>query len=160
VPAVGLAGCGLLVATLGLALLAAIGLLPLHASTASPRYAGVSIPWWLPLLTLGTITAGLAYPTGIAAIRRLGSRVASFVGLLEVVSGVIWASLLLSQTPGPLQILGGVVLLTGVVVVRVGERPSLPATEPEPATEPGPAVTVVGSRRDRRPAPRRCVAPP
>jgi drug/metabolite transporter (DMT)-like permease len=123
VPAIGLAGCGLTFAALALCLPAAVGLLPLHATTASASYGGLSVPWWLPLLALGTITSGLAYCAGIAAIRRLGSRVASFVGLLEVVSGVVWAWLLLSQVLGTLQLVGGALLLTGIVVVRLGERP-------------------------------------
>jgi drug/metabolite transporter (DMT)-like permease len=124
VPAIGLAGCGLMFAALALGLVAAVGLLPLHATTAPVSYGGLSVPWWLPLLALGTITSGLAYCAGIAAIRRLGSRVASFVGLLEVVSGVVWAWLLLSQVPRTLQLAGGALLLTGIVVVRLGERPA------------------------------------
>ena len=131
VPAVGLAGGGLVTATLGLGLLGAIGVLPLHATTASPSYGGLSVAWWLPLLALGTVTCGLAYCTGVAAIRRLGSRVASFVGLLEVVSGVVWAWLLLTQVPSTLQLAGGVLLLTGIVVVRLGER-ALPPADREP----------------------------
>ena len=122
VPPVGLAGCGLAAATASLGLLGAVGLLPLHASTASPHYAGVHVPWWLPLLALGAVTCAVAYCAGVAAIRRLGSRVASFVGLLEVVSGVVWAWLLLTQVPGLLQLVGGVLLLAGIVVVRLGER--------------------------------------
>ena len=50
---------------------------------------------------------GFAYCTGIAASRRLGSRLASFVALLEVVAGVTFAWLLLDQLPGPLQLAGG-----------------------------------------------------
>ena len=122
VPAVGLAGCGLAAATVSLGLLGVIGVLPLHASTASPHYAAVHVAWWLPLLALGAITCGVAYCAGVAAIRRLGSRVASFVGLLEVVSGVVWAWLLLTQVPGLLQLVGGLLLLAGIVVVRLGER--------------------------------------
>ncbi|HLI58191.1 MAG TPA: DMT family transporter [Solirubrobacteraceae bacterium] len=121
-PAVGLAGCGLGVATGSLGLLGAVGALPLRAATAAPRYAGVRVPWWLPLLALGLVTCGIAYCAGIAAIRRLRSRVASFVGLLEVVAGVAWAWLLLAQMPRPLQLLGGLLLLAGIVIVRLGER--------------------------------------
>lgn len=122
VPAVGLAGCGLVVATASLGLLGAIGVLPLHTATASPRYAGVGVAWWLPLVALGAISCALPYCAGVAAIRRLGSRVASFVGLLEVVSGVVWAWLLLTQVPGALQLVGGLLLLAGIVVVRLGEQ--------------------------------------
>ena len=49
---------------------------------------------------LGVVTAAIAYTTGIAASRRLGSRLASFVALLEVVAAVGFAWLLLDQLPG------------------------------------------------------------
>jgi drug/metabolite transporter (DMT)-like permease len=75
----------------------------------------------LPLLALGVVTAGFAYATGIAASRRLGSRVASFVALLEVVAGVTFAWALLEQLPGALQIVGGALILAGVVIVNLGE---------------------------------------
>ena len=95
----------------------------MHATTASPAYAGRSVSWWLPLLGLGVVTAGLAYCTGIAAIRRLGARLASFVALLEVVAGVAFAWLLLDQLPGTLQLVGGALIVAGVIVVKLGERP-------------------------------------
>jgi len=123
VPPLGLAGCGLAVGALGLAVLGATGLMPMRATTAAPDYAGTAVAWWLPLLGLGVVTAGVAYGTGIAAIRLLGSRVASFVALLEVVAGVGFAWLLLDQLPGTLQLLGGALVVLGVVVVRLGERP-------------------------------------
>jgi drug/metabolite transporter (DMT)-like permease len=122
-PPVALAGAGLAAGALGLAALGAIGILPMHATTASPAYAGDAVTWWLPLLGLGVVTAGLAYCTGIAAIRRLGSRLASFVALLEVVAGVAFAWLLLDQLPGMLQLVGGALIVAGVIVVKLGERP-------------------------------------
>ena len=73
------------------------------------------------------VTAAIAYTTGIAAIRRLGSRVASFVALTEVLSGVLWAWLLLDELPRPVQLLGGVLILAGVVAVKLGERTVLRA---------------------------------
>ena len=124
-PALGLAGCGLLVGAVGLAACGAAGLLPMGASTAPARYAGVTVVWWVPLLALGTVTSGLAYCTGIAAMRRLGPRVASFVALLEVLSGVVFAWLLLGQVPGIVQLAGGALVVAGIVVVRLGERPAL-----------------------------------
>ncbi len=122
VPLVGLAGAGLTVGALGLVLLGLVGVLPMRATTASPDYAGTAVPWWLPLLGLGVVTAGIAYCAGIAASRRLGSRVASFVALLEVVAGVAFAWLLLDQLPGTLQWVGGTLIVLGVVVVKLGER--------------------------------------
>ena len=52
----------------------------------------------------------------------LGSRLASFVALSEVVAGVLWAWLLLDQLPAPVQLLGGALILLGVVGVKLGER--------------------------------------
>jgi len=80
------------------------------------------VSWWVPLLLLGLVTAALAYATGIAASRRLGSRVASFVALLEVVAAVVLAWLLVDQLPGPLQLLGGLLVIGGVVAVKLGDR--------------------------------------
>ena len=120
-PPLVLAGSGLLTGAVGLALLGLVGLLPLRATTADPTYAGEAVAWWLPFLGLGVITAAIAYSTGIAASRRLGSRLASFVALLEVVAGVLFAWLLLDQLPGPLQLVGGVLIVAGVVVVKLGE---------------------------------------
>jgi drug/metabolite transporter (DMT)-like permease len=122
-PPVALAGAGLAAGAVGLAAFGTVGILPMDAATASPSYAGSEVGWLVPVLGLGVVTAGLAYWTGIAASRRLGSRLASFVALLEVVAGVAFAWLLLDQLPGPLQIAGGALIVAGVIVVKLGERP-------------------------------------
>jgi drug/metabolite transporter (DMT)-like permease len=123
---------GLVVATLELGLLGLVGVLPMSGSTAAASYAGLDMAWWLPLLLLGLVTAALSYVTGIAAGRRLGSRLASFVALLEVVAGVCWAWLLLDELPGVPQLAGGLLILVGVVAVKLGER-SVVVRESEPA---------------------------
>jgi drug/metabolite transporter (DMT)-like permease len=123
VPPLALAGGGLAVGAVGLGLLGVLGVLPMRATTTAPTYAGAAVPWWLPFVGLGVITAALAYTSGIAASRRLGSRLASFVALLEVVAAVGFAWLLLDQLPGTLQLIGGAFVLAGVVVVKLGERP-------------------------------------
>ncbi len=121
-PPLALAASGLVVGAAALGLLGAVGLLPMTASTASVTYAGQSVAWYVPLLLLGLVTAAIAYTTGIAAGRRLGSRVASFVALTEVVAGVLWAWLLLDELPRTIQLLGGLLILAGVVAVKLGER--------------------------------------
>src|SRR3954454_8559198 len=123
VPPLTLAGGGLAVGAVGLGALGLVGILPMDATTAAPTYAGEAVPWWLPFLALGVVTAAIAYTTGIAASRRLGSRLASFVALLEVVAAVIFAWLLLDQLPGMLQLAGGALIVIGVIVVKLGERP-------------------------------------
>src|SRR5690349_17179086 len=122
VPPLALAGTGLTIGAVALAVLGAVGVLPMHASTRAAGYAIATMSWWEPLLLLGLVTAALAYTTGIAASRRLGSRVASFVALLEVVAGVGFAWLLVDQIPGFSQLVGGILIIAGVVVVKVADR--------------------------------------
>jgi drug/metabolite transporter (DMT)-like permease len=132
-PPLALAWAGLVVGTVVLGLAGLTGVLEMGASTASPSFRGVEVAWWLPVLGLGLVTAALAYTTGVAAGRLLGSRLASFVALLEVLSAVVFAWLLLGQLPGAVQLAGGVLVLAGVVLVKLGE-PSMepPASSVEP----------------------------
>ena len=58
---------------------------------------------------------------GIAGARRLGSTLASFVGLTEVLFAVLIAWVLLGETPGLIRAIGGLLILGGVVAVRMGE---------------------------------------
>src|SRR5215213_3338339 len=147
VPPLGLAGGGLAVGAVGLGVLGVFGVLPMRATTAAPTYAGAAVPWWLPFIGLGVITAAIAYTTGIAASRRLGSRLASFVALLEVVAAVIFAWLLLDQLPGTLQLVGGALIVAGVVVVKLGERP--PRADPaQPRPVRGSGLPVAAGQVD------------
>ncbi len=132
-PPLVLAGSGLLVGTLALLGLGALGLVPLTFTTAPARLAGAAVPWWLVVLGLGVLTAALAYTTGVAATRRLGSRLASFVALTEVLAAMLWAAALLGELPQGLQAVGGLLVLAGVVVVKLGE----PATASEPPAGAG-----------------------
>ncbi len=121
-PPLVLAWAGLVVGALALGLLGLIGVLPMRTSTDAASYAGTEVDWWVPLLLLGVVTAAVSYCAGIAAGRRLGSRLASFVALLEVLASVGWAWLLLDELPGGVQLLGGLLILAGVVAVKLGER--------------------------------------
>lgn len=120
-PPMAMAGGGLLVGGIALGLLGLVGALPMRAATEPVTYAGLDVAWWVPLLLLGLVTAALAYVSGIAAARRLGSRLASFVALSEVVAAVLWAWALLGQLPSPVQFVGGGLILVGVVGVKLGE---------------------------------------
>lgn len=134
-PPLVLAASGLTVGGGVLLLAGVVGVLPMHASTADASYAGTQVSWWLPLLLLGLVTAALAYTTGIAAGRRLGSRLASFVALSEVLAALGFGWLLLGEMPAWIQLAGGVCLLAGVVIVKLGE-PGRPAAA-EVSVPPG-----------------------
>jgi drug/metabolite transporter (DMT)-like permease len=131
-PPLALAGGGLVVGAAALGLLGLVGLMPLRSASATVAYSGTTVAPWVPLVLLALVTAAVAYTTGIAAIRRLGSRVASFVALSEVLSGVLWAWLLLDELPRPVQLVGGVLIVAGVVAVKLGER-TVTRAEPVPA---------------------------
>jgi drug/metabolite transporter (DMT)-like permease len=150
-PPLALAAGGLLVGSVSLGVLGLTGLLPMRASTAATEYAGRSVSWWVPLLALALVTAALAYTTGIAAGRRLGSRLASFVALLEVLAGIGFAWLLLDQLPQPVQLVGGLLILAGVVAVKVGE-PRVVHEQSATACAAPPQRTVGSRSRVRRSA--------
>lgn len=120
-PGTVLAGAGLVVGSIVLLLAGLVGIVPLTASSAPVHFAAVTTPWWVVAGGLGVITAAIAYVTGIAATRKLGSRLASFVALLEVVAAIVFAWLLLGELPGPVQVIGGLLVLGGIAVVKLGE---------------------------------------
>jgi drug/metabolite transporter (DMT)-like permease len=102
-------------------LAAATGLLPMAFSTADTRLGPWITPWWVSLAGLVVLATVLAYVSGIMAARALGSKVASFVSLTEVLFAVVWAWLLLGELPGAIQLLGGALIVGGVVLVRLDE---------------------------------------
>jgi drug/metabolite transporter (DMT)-like permease len=96
----------------------AAGILPLTAHAGVTILADQAVGWWLPVALLILMSAVLAYPTGIVAVRRLGSSLASFVSLTEVIFAVVFAFVLLGQQPGPMQLVGGALILTGIALVK------------------------------------------
>ena len=123
-----LAASGLALGGVTLLAVGAVGLLPLTASTRPVAFDGFTVAWWLPVLGLGVVSAALAYATGIGAARRLGSRLASFVALSEVLVALVVAWVLLGEAPRWIQVAGGVLILAGVVAVKLGE-PRSPAAD-------------------------------
>lgn len=132
-PPLTLAAGGLLTGALALGGLGLLGLMPMHTTDAEVAYLGTTVTWWVPLAFLALVTAALAYTTGIGAARHLGSRLASFVALLEVLAGVGFAWLLLRELPGWVQLLGGLLILLGVMAVKLGEQrlPAQPVALPQ-----------------------------
>ncbi|MBG6239078.1 drug/metabolite transporter (DMT)-like permease [Mycetocola sp. CAN_C7] len=131
-PPLVLAGGGLLVGTVVVAVCGVFGLLPLAFSTTDVAMFGSEMSWLVPLLVLVLVSTVAAYVTGIIATARLGTRLASFVGLSEVVFAVLASWLLLAELPGPLQLLGGVGILAGVIMVRADTYAPAPREEKAP----------------------------
>lgn len=122
-PPIVLAAGGLLVGGLVLLAAGAVHLVPWRAVAVDVDLGGRLVPVWLPVVLLGTITAALAYVAGIFASRLLGAQLSSFVALSEVLAAVAWSWLLIGEQPGIGQAAGGLLVLAGVVLVKLGETP-------------------------------------
>jgi drug/metabolite transporter (DMT)-like permease len=120
-PPIALAGLGLLIGALGLTVAVLTGVLPFEWTTADIEYSIVTVPWFVPVLAMGVIATALAYILGVISTRMLGSRLSSFVALAEVVAAMVFSAVMLGQIPGPVQAIGGALVLAGVVVVKLGE---------------------------------------
>jgi drug/metabolite transporter (DMT)-like permease len=118
-PPVALASGGLLVGAVLMALLCATGILPFQAPSVDVGLAGATLPWFLPLFWVAGIGTTLGYAFGVMAVPRIGARLASFVGLSEVLFALGFAWLLLAEVPAPIQFVGGALILAGVVLVRM-----------------------------------------
>ncbi|MFZ1285489.1 MAG: DMT family transporter [Candidatus Phosphoribacter sp.] len=120
-PPVALAGFGMLVGAAALGIFGWVGVLPVGVAATPVTLGDASLPWWVAVAELALVAAAAAYLLGAIGARRLGSTVASFVGLTEVLFAVGLAWLLLGEVPSGIQAAGGALILAGVVAVRVGE---------------------------------------
>lgn len=134
-PPVALAASGLLLGGLALALVCATGLVPFRATFGDVELFGRPSPWWVPLLVIGVLATAIAYAASITATELLGSRLASFAGLLEVVAATVYAWLLLGEQLGLAQLAGGALILVGIGFVR-SERADAPLAAAEPPRVP------------------------
>jgi drug/metabolite transporter (DMT)-like permease len=141
-PPIVMAWAGMCVGAVTLGVLGWIGLLPMTATTRQVDFLGHRVSWLVPVLGLSLIAAVVSYVAGIGAARRLGAKLASFIGMSEVLFAILFAWLLLGQLPTVLQFLGGAFILAGVALVRLDELHG-----------PGDVVQEGERRRRRRPAP-------
>ena len=123
-PPIALAGVGLFVGAVALWTAGLFGIVDLSKGATRVDLAGTILPWWVPLLVIALLAAAFAYVTGIVAVRMLGAKVASFVALSEVLFAVLFAWLVLSELPSPIQLGGGVLIIAGLVAVRTDESRS------------------------------------
>ena len=127
-----LAAFGLVVGGLVLALAILAGL-PYAAPLVDVELLGAAVPWWLPLAVVVLSATAIAYAVGVAGIALMGERLASFVSLSEVLFAAGLAALLLAEVPTPIQLIGGVLIVAGVVLIRLatGEAPAGLPTLPD-----------------------------
>ena len=123
---------GLAVGGIALALAGAAGVVEMQAPRVDVVLRGAEVSWLVPVLGLALVAAALAYVAGIFGARLLGAKVASFVGLSEVLFAVVIAWVVLGQSLSLLQLLGGLLVVGGIALVRVDElrggQPAAPVT--------------------------------
>jgi len=132
-PPVALAAAGLVLGGLALGLVGLVGIVPFELPLVDVPVLGILAPWWVPLLIVGVIATGFAYAASITASEMLGSRLASFLGLLEVVAAALYAWILLGENLTLPQLLGGALILVGIAFVRSEKTDA--ELEPESAPE-------------------------
>ncbi|TAM68624.1 MAG: DMT family transporter [Microbacteriaceae bacterium] len=118
---------GLLVGAVALAAAGSARLVPFTFSFTPVTLLGhVGVSWLVPMGVVVVVSTAFAYLAGILAAGKLGSRVASFVGLLEVLFAILFAWWVLGEVPTLLQAAGGALIVGGIVLVKM-ERPRRPA---------------------------------
>jgi drug/metabolite transporter (DMT)-like permease len=134
-----------------LGLLGLAGAVPMTATVRDVRLLGHQVSWVVPVLGLALLATAVAYVAGVGAARRLGAKLASFVGMAEVLFAIGYAWLLLHQLPSAVQFVGGAFIFAGVALVRIDELqhtdpapPSEPASPSEPGTPSEPDLVRAG----------------
>lgn len=112
---------GLVVGAVVLAVAAGVGVLPFRTTSTDVTLLDRDVSWLVPLLGLGVIAAAFAYVSGVAAARRLGAKLSSFVGLTEVLFAVLFAWVLVGESLSPVQLGGGALVVAGIAFVKLGE---------------------------------------
>lgn len=137
-PSIALASGGMAVGAALLFALGAVGLLPMAATFGDVTLGGREMSWLVPILGVSLVAAVISYVAGIGAARLLGASLSSFFGLTEVLFAVLFAWLFLGELPTALQLAGGILIIGGIVLVKLGmDRTATPAPTAEPALAAG-----------------------
>ena len=120
-PPMALAWAGMWVGAAALGLLLAVHALPFGASAGDVTLLRHQVPPVVPIAGIALLSTAAGYSTGIVAARRLGAKLASFIGMAEILFAVIYAWILLGQLPSATQFLGGALILAGVSMVKIDE---------------------------------------
>lgn len=84
---------------------------------------------WIPLLGVGIVATAVAIQAFYAGARRIGAAQASLVSTVEPVYTIVLATILFGEMLGPVQVLGGVLVIVGVLIAQsTGLRPAAPTS--------------------------------
>lgn len=75
---------------------------------------------WGGIAGVGVISSFVAFQAFYAGAHRIGAARASIVSTVEPIWTIVLASLLFGEVLGPLQLVGGAMILAGVVIAQTG----------------------------------------
>ncbi|MCU0504331.1 MAG: DMT family transporter [Chloroflexi bacterium] len=90
--------------------------------------AQIPVEAWPGILGVGVVSTAIAVQTFYAGARRIGAAQASLVSTIEPVWTITLAALLLGQSLTPMQLVGAVLVIAGVVIAQTAP----PGEGPEP----------------------------
>jgi drug/metabolite transporter (DMT)-like permease len=130
-PVLELTAYGAGVGAIVLALVLPVWTFPFGALGRSARFAGHPTPVWILLSVVVIVGTVLAYLLGMSALAYLPSPSATVIATLEILVGAVVAWGVLGEHMTAAEIAGGVIILTGVVVVaeRARLRTELPVPD-------------------------------
>jgi drug/metabolite transporter (DMT)-like permease len=131
---VGMATWGLVIGAVAMVAVCPPWTIPGHLFTAPAHLGSLHLSVWVLLVAIALLSTVVAYLTGMAALRHLPSSVVSVLSLVEPVVATTLAWMVLGQALSPVQIAGGVVLLSGALIVQLTSR-RRPVAEPTPVVE-------------------------
>ncbi len=106
-------------------------------ATGRPTHpADIPADAWLPLVLLGVFSTAVALQTFYAGSRRIGAANASLVSTVEPVYIIAMATVFLSETLTPVQMLGGALVIGGVLLAQTGGSATVRAPSVDPQVAP------------------------
>ena len=155
-PGVALAWGGLLLGSLVLFAVGGLGAVPFTMVFTEVSFLGGTAPWWVPLGIVVLFATAIGYAASIVATGMLGSRLMSFIALLEVVFATMFAWLLIGETLTLTQLLGGALILVGIIFVYSERKARAPIEPLETSGSPevGSASPVTPPPASAEPVPR------
>lgn len=93
--------------------------------------SGITVPIWTIAIwnvVMGTIAPFLLV---LASLRRLGAQRAGIAGTSEPLFAAILAAVLIGETILPVEALGGLMVIAGILVAESARRPGVSADDPE-----------------------------
>ncbi|MGO2633664.1 MAG: EamA family transporter [Galactobacter sp.] len=128
-PPLAFTGLGMAVGAIVALITVATGITPARFEFAAADFAGFRVSWLVPAVALILITAG-AYWFGLIGLRHLGPTLGSFTNLLEIPFATVMAWLMLGEALSGWQLLGGLIMVLGIVLVKVDDLRSARGSTP------------------------------